>query len=428
VAIDESVNVDEYFAEVRVPLVQDKRGVADLSIDLGYRTSDYSTSGSSDTSKFEIQYAPVQSARIRASYNKAIRAPSIIELFNPQNIGQITIGADPCARTRDALGNIVPAVNTLNECLRTVSASQAAAFTAAYGNGGTTNTIPQGTANQLSQSQGGNPNLRPEEAETYSIGVTFTPDRIAGLTASIDYWNVHIDDAVDTLPAGVILNGCPDTGNPVYCSQLVRQPTTFSLQGASVAGGGYIVQTNQNIASGENSGVDIQAGYSLELEGGSALNFAVAGSYMVSNETTPYPGAHTYDCTGLFGITCQTVNPEWRHVARATWVLPAGLSATLSWRYISEVTQDNNDPDPTLNQSAFAGFDSFNGTISAESYFDIAATYELKKIQLRAGINNVTDKSPPMLGSEIIGGGAPNTYSTYDMFGRQIFFAINFSM
>jgi outer membrane receptor protein involved in Fe transport len=149
---------------------------------------------------------------------------------------------------------------------------------------------------------------------------------------------------------------------------------------------------------------------------------------MLSNETTPYPGAHTYDCTGLFGITCQTVNPEWRHVARATWVLPAGLSATLSWRYISEVTQDNNDPDPTLNQSAFAGFDSFNGTISAESYFDIAATYELKKIQLRAGINNVTDRSPPILGSEIIGGGAPNTYSTYDMFGRQIFFAINFAM
>src|SRR5256885_7270614 len=89
VSIDRVVDVKEYFAEVRVPLLQDKKGVQDLSFDVGYRSSDYSRSGTVDASKFEIQYAPVTSTRLRASYNKAIRAPVIIELFNPVNVGKI---------------------------------------------------------------------------------------------------------------------------------------------------------------------------------------------------------------------------------------------------------------------------------------------------------------------------------------------------
>ena len=112
-------------------------------------------------------------------------------------------------------------------------------------------------------------------------------------------------------------------------------------------------------------------------------------------------------------------------ILRATWQSPVGVAATLSWRYITEVKEDNNDSDPTLNNSAFNGFDPFNATIGAQSYFDLAATYQLKKIELRAGINNITDKTPPLLTSEVVSGGAPNTYSTYDMFGRQVFFAVN---
>jgi outer membrane receptor protein involved in Fe transport len=423
VPIDASIDVNEYFAEVRLPLVQDKKGAQDLSIDAGYRSSDYSTSGTVDTSKFEIQYAPVTSVRLRASYNKAIRAPSIIELFNPQNVGQITIAPDPCAPTVTG-GVLVPAAATLQQCLRTVSAAQAAAFTAAYGNGGTTNSIPQGTASQLSQSQGGNPDLRPEKADTYSIGVTLTPERVQRFTASVDYWNVKLEDGVGTLPAKLILN-CPFTGDPVFCSQLVRQPATFSLQGASVAGGGYIVQTSQNIAAGETTGVDVQGNYRFDFARRGSLSFTLAGVYMLDQKSTPYQGAHTYDCTGLFGITCQTVNPVWRHVFRATWQTPSRVSVTGSWRYFAEVKEDNNDSDPTLHNSAFSGYDPFNAKIGAQNYFDLFASYQFKKFEVRGGINNITDKDPPFLGSEIVAGGAPNTYGTYDIFGRQVFFGVN---
>jgi outer membrane receptor protein involved in Fe transport len=425
VPIDESIDVNEYFAEVRVPIVQDKKGAQDLSIDAGYRTSDYSTSGTADTWKFEVQYAPVNSTRLRASVNRAIRAPSIIELFNPQNVGKITSKPDPCAPTLDANFNIVPAVDTLQECLRTVRPDQAAAFTAAYGNGGTTNQIPQGTANQLSQLQGGNPTLKPETADTYSIGVSLTPGRLERFTASVDYWHIKIEDQVGTLPASVALNGCPDTGDPVYCALLSRQPQTFTLDGASVATGGYIIQTSQNIAASESSGIDVQGNYRLDFQRRGSLNFTLAASYMLSQETTLYHGAQPYDCTGLFGFTCQTINPEWRHVFRATWQTPSRVSVTASWRYIAEVKEDNNDPQPGLYQQTFAGYDSFNAKIGAQNYFDLAATYQVKKIELRAGINNLTDKAPPFLGSEIVGGGSPNTYGTYDIFGRQVFFAVN---
>jgi outer membrane receptor for ferrienterochelin and colicin len=146
---------------------------------------------------------------------------------------------------------------------------------------------------------------------------------------------------------------------------------------------------------------------------------------MLSSETTPYVGAHTYDCTGLFGLTCQTVNPKWRHIVRLTWAAPSRVSTTLSWRYISQVKEDNNDADPTLHNASFAGYDPFNAQIGARSYFDLTATYQVKKIEIRGGINNLADKDPPFIGSEIVGGGSPNTYALYDVFGRQMFFAFN---
>jgi iron complex outermembrane recepter protein len=425
VPIDASIDVKEYFAEVRVPIIADKKAARDLSIDVGYRSSDYSTSGTADTWKFEVQYAPVNSARLRASVNRAIRAPSIIELFNPQNVGKITSGPDPCAPTLDKSNNLVPASATLQECLRTVSSAQAAAFTAAYGNGGTTNTIPQGTASQLSQLQGGNLKLKPETADTYSLGVTLTPNRLNRFTASVDYWHIKIDDQVSVIPASFILTGCPSTGDPVFCSLLSRQPQTFTLDGASVATGGYIVQTSQNIASAQTSGVDVQANYRLDLKRGGALSFTLAASYMLSQETTPYRGSGTYDCAGLFGFTCQTVNPVWRHVVRVGWQTASQVSLTGTWRYLAGVKEDNNDSQTLLHNSVFGGYDPFNAKIGAQNYFDVAASYQWKKIEFRGGVNNITDKIPPFLGSEIVSGGAANTYGQYDMFGRQVFFGVN---
>ena len=120
---------------------------------------------------------------------------------------------------------------------------------AQYGNGGTTNTIPQGTAGQLTQLQGGNPDLRPETGGSYTLGSPSRRSRCPSFTGSIDYYRIKLKDAVSSLDAQVIMRNCLDTGDPTYCSQLVRHPINGTLNGASVAGGGYIVQTNVNIGA-----------------------------------------------------------------------------------------------------------------------------------------------------------------------------------
>jgi len=421
VPINNGIAVSEEFAEVRAPLLQNMPGAKELLLDGGYRRSDYSTSGVTNTYKIELQYAPIQDYRLRASYDKAIRAPAVVELYNPQLVGTAILGTDPCAPTFNANGTIMaPALYTLAECERTgVTAAQ-------YGNGGSTDRVPQGTGDQLSQLTGGNPKLQPEQAETYTVGLNFRPAQVPGLTGSVDYYHILVTGIVGTIPASLIETNCAETGNPFYCSQIVRNPVTGGLTGATIAGGGYIVQTNVNVAAAVVSGIDLQFDYKFDLPrqwGG--LDFDMNGTYLEHMESQPTPGAHTYDCAGYFGFTCQTINPRWHHIFRTTWTTPLdGLSAAATWRYIGPVSEDNNSPDPTLHFATWGAYDFYNARIPSYSYLDLEATWQATKIlTVRAGINNVCDKDPPLIDVELVGGGAANTYPTYDMFGRQVFIA-----
>jgi iron complex outermembrane recepter protein len=329
----------------------------------------------------------------------------------------IQFGNDPCAAVRNGTV-VIPATYSLQQCLNThVTAAQ-------YGNGGTTNTVPQGTAAQLSQLTGGNPALSPEQAETYTFGVNFAPSQLPGLTGSIDYYHISIRDEVTTIPAAVIMSNCANTGDPTYCSQLVRA-RNGSLNGSTIAGGGYFIQTNVNAGAALASGIDLQLAYKHDLPPGfGSLAFDMNGTYTQHLESTPLPGQHTYDCAGLFGFTCQTIDPRWHHIFRTTWITPWDVSTSLTWRYISRVGQDNNDPDQSLYQSQWGGYALENASIPAYNYLDLEATWHVNKmLTVRVGANNVLDKDPPIVTTEIVGGGSANTYSIYDMFGRQLFAA-----
>jgi outer membrane cobalamin receptor len=418
VPIDRGQSVDEGFIEVRAPVVQGKTGIYDLVFDAGYRYSDYSLAGSVDTQKFEVQYAPIQAFRLRASYQRAIRAPSLIELFNPELVGQIQFGNDPCAPFFDDDNQLQAATAPLSQCINTgVTPAQ-------YGNGFDTSIVPQGAAGQLTQLQAGNEELSPETADTYSFGVTFSPSFIPGLVGSIDYYKIKLEDAVNVVPANVIMSNCLQTGDPAYCSQLVRS-ASGGLTGASVESGGYIVQRVFNIGANEVEGVDLQTSYPLSLpEGWGSFRFMLNGAYLIASTTTPFKDAHTYDCTGLFGSTCQTVNPVWRHNLRAAWLTPWNVDVNLTWRYLGHVNLDNNDQDETLHFSTFGDYNTFNARISSQSYLDLAATWDItNKIKVRGGVNNLLDKDPPIITTEITSGGAANTYEYYDLYGRQLFLA-----
>jgi len=163
VGIDNSIWVNEGFIEMRAPLAQDRPGVKDLVVDSGFRHSDYNLAGGVNTYKFEVQYAPVEDVRFRGGYQRAIRAPNILELYTPPGFGLLANGPgiDPCAPTRDTLtGALIPATASLAECQRTgVTAAE-------YGNGGTTNSVKQCVALQCVQLTGGNTALKPGELES----------------------------------------------------------------------------------------------------------------------------------------------------------------------------------------------------------------------------------------------------------------------
>jgi iron complex outermembrane recepter protein len=415
VSIDQSQTVDEEFVELRVPLVQEMTGVRDLVFDTGFRHSDYSVTGPVNTHKFELQYAPVEDLRFRGSFQRAIRAPSLIELFNPPAIGLIQFGTDPCAPTTTSSGVVNGPAASLQQCLNTgVTAAQYAAG------------IPQLVAGQLTQLAGGNVALDPERSNSYTLGFTLTPTFLPSFTGSIDYFHIDLKGGIGVFPANVIMTNCLQTGDPQFCSQIVRNPANGSLNGPTQASGGYMIQTARNISETVLRGVDVQANYRLPIGDLGNLTFNLNGAYLNKAETTTAPGVVPYDCAGLFGAVCQTVNPRWHHIFRASWDMPGKITVSALWRYMSKVDLDQNQSNPTLQFATFGQPDLFNARIPAYSWLDLAGSWAFRDdMSLRVGVNNVFDKNPPLVTSEITAGGNANTYSVYDQLGRQIFAAVS---
>ena len=172
------------------------------------------------------------------------------------------MGADPCA-------GATPSASAA-ACAHTgVTAAQ-------YG------LIPQCVSGQCGQVIEGNSQLKPEVAKTWSLGLTFTPTELRGLTASIDYYHIRLENQVGNYPFAVILNGCLNDDNPIYCSQIVRNHITGALTGATVDGGGYFLQKDYNLGVSIVSGFDAQFNYRLGLPGNwGSIDTALNGAYLL---------------------------------------------------------------------------------------------------------------------------------------------------
>ena len=403
--IDNSLRVQEVYAEARIPFVQDQQYFDDLTGEVGFRYSDYSTGIQAKTWKLGLQWAPIEDIRFRGAYQKAIRAPSILELYTPQaatNTSQVA--EDPCAA-----GAVNPA--PLAQCLNTgITAAQ-------YG------VIPQCPSGQCSVLNGGNPLLQPETAKTFTVGFTTRPAIIRGFTASVDYYRVDLKDIIGSIPLGITLTRCLQTGDPQFCQNVVRAQNGI-LFGTTVGAGGYIVGTGVNVGAGVTSGIDGQLSYNVPwenwgVENWGGLSVSLAGSYLLKATTKSLPGDPAYDCAGLFGPQCQTLNPRWRHTMRVNWTTPWDVLFSVAWRYIGEVKLETDTNEPTIGTGAN---NAFNHTLPERSYVDLSAIWTINdNFTLRAGVNNVFDQDPPLVNNRISQTGSPNSYPTYDLMGRRLF-------
>jgi outer membrane receptor protein involved in Fe transport len=401
--VEGGFDVTELFGEMRVPLVEDAPFVKQLTLDLGYRYSDYSNFGGTNTYKIGGDWAPIDDLRFRGGYNRAVRAPNVQELFTPQGLGLFNMASDPCSGSSP--------VYTAAQCANTgVTAAQ-------YG------TILDNSAGQFNSLDGGNPDLQPETSDTYSLGFVATPSVLDGFSLSVDYFQIKIKDVISTVPPALAVTNCATTGNAAYCSLIHRDPTTGSLY---IGDNAYVVATNVNIGSLESSGIDVEARYGFDLEDvgvndAGALSFLLAGTWMDKYVQEPLPGEGTYDCVGLHGTTCGTPTPEWRHRLRTTWATPLDLNVSLTWRYISSVKSELTSSNPLLSGSV----NDIDRKIKAYNYFDLAFTYSAtENVTLNAGVNNLFDKDPPVVNSSTLASvyGNGNTYpGTYDSMGRYIF-------
>ena len=386
------IEVKEYFGEVRVPIIE--RGETLLSVNGSYRYSDYDTGVTTDTYGIGAEFALIRPVKLRGSYQQAVRAPNINELFSAQALGLFAMSSDPCAGPTPA--------RTLAECARTgVTAAQ-------YG------TILDNSAGQFNALFGGNPGLKPEEAETLTAGIVFTPTR--NLNASIDWWSIKIEGVVSAgLPSPLVINSCLDTG--AFCNLITRDRlgTLWLLPEARV------IATNLNLARIETSGIDVAVNYNHPIGRWGGLTFNFLGTWYDKFITDPGIGTGDYDCVGFHGPTCLVPQPEWRHKLRVGWSTPWRFDVAFTWRHLGEVAVDLSSSNPNLAGSFFP----VDAKLGARDYLDIAASFAFNKhLTIRGGINNVFDRDPPLVstpsGAAVFQNG--NTYpQVYDALGRRIF-------
>ena len=414
-----SFSVKEAFTEMRLPLAQHQAFAEDLSIEGGYRYSKYSEGFDTNTYKLGIDYAPVRDIRFRGSYQRAVRAPNIGELFSPTAVG-LDGSLDPCAvplkpGSTTVLANGV----TLKQC-------QLTGVTAAnFGN------ITPNTAFQYNGLVGGNPNLQPETSDTYSAGFVLQPHWVPNLTVSVDYYDIKLADAIGPITENVIVAGClGSNGNLAqqnyFCTLIHRQGGSLWLSSA-----GFVSDVDKNLGEIRTEGLDVKASYRLPLSSMGSLLFSLEGTRTGELITTPVPQfGLSYNCVGYYGATCGGSNSKWRHVFNGTWSTPwDGLDVNVRWRYYAHQDSQLASGNPLLNGD---GIQPFPGTehIDAYSYFDLTATFNVyKTIRLELGVNNLTDKAPPLVVGADCSTSSPagancngNTFpGVYDAMGRYLF-------
>ncbi len=406
IGVTGDADVSEIFGEIQVPLADDQPWAYSASVDAAYRHSEYQNLGT-DTYKFGADYAPVEDIRFRASYSRAVRAPNVIELFAAQGFGLFDADRDPCDATTGTR-----AANCIGTLPYQVTLGQS------------TSGALDSPAGQYNLLGGGNPNLNPEEADTYTYGLVWTPSFVPGFNISVDYFDIQVDGLVSTVGALNTLDLCYGQNDAAACGRITR-----NSGGQLWVGTGVVQDLNNNIGGLSTAGIDVNSNYAFDFDdlgmanmGSMQLSFV--GTYLSELITDTGLGgpASVYDCTGFYANQCGVPNPEWRHRARATWLTPWNVDVSATWRYYGEAEiAVLNATNGTLNN----GGTRIDRYFDAENYLDLAAVWSVTDtVTLRAGVNNVLDNDP-QLSYSVGTTGNGNTYpQLYDSFGRYFFFGV----
>lgn len=391
--MDASFSSEEFYAEILVPILVDKPFAEELSFEGAYRISDYSNTEAEDTYKLGINWAINSDIRIRANRLTAFRAPNLGEFASPitalslslfdQNSDQFVprlagrYNGDPCL-------------------LGTGDAAQCAAFGAP----------PVGTEFDSSTAEytyGGNPNIKPEQAESDTLGIVYTPGYLEGFDLSLDYYSIRVTDAVSQIQPGAALQSCyvddPNPNNPL-CGAVLRDPNTGFISTAIV--------NDFNLAAIEQEGIDVAANYVIDApeQMGGRFRFSYQGNFVTKQTRQNNSTVPEVDCKGTYGSACSgdfasILQADYKHRASIDWQLD-NMNFQLGWRRIGEVEY-------AVDRSE---------TISAQNYLDFAAAWQVnEELAVNFGVDNLLDREPP---TPEVGANHFNTVSDYSVIGRSV--------
>lgn len=271
-------DVKEAFGEINVPLLKDLPFAETLSVGAAIRLSDYSTVGNTTTWSVNGVYAPVRDIRFRGTYSEAVRAPNITELFAPQN-GTFDFIDDPCDPVNIPEGTQFRQANCAT--ILTALGIDPDEFSPT--------SSPIATATLPGRS-GGNPNLIQETSRTWTAGVVLRPSFLSGFTASADWYDIELRDAISTASAQELVDLCvdqPDLNNP-FCSSIGRDPNTGFVND-------YLIGP-QNVANFATAGLDVQLNYRINLSPTlGSVNVRLQGNYLDKLTFIATPGADVDD-------------------------------------------------------------------------------------------------------------------------------------
>jgi outer membrane receptor protein involved in Fe transport len=402
-------NVKEIFGELSVPLVSE-RFIHDLRVTAAGRYSDYSNIGGVTTYALGGEFAPIRDIRFRAQYQKAIRAPNVNELFAGQG-NNFPAATDVCS-SRTADGQRTAELRAA--CVRSgIPADRVFQF-------------PGNT--QVETIIGGNPDLIEEESDTYTAGVVFTPTFLRGFNATVDYYNIKIDNAISTFGGGTnnIIATCfgpqvgGDPANP-FCRAIVRRAdSTINV----------VNSINANIAQLEFEGIDFGMDYRTSLpfslyDEATALAIVVRGTRVMKQRSQADPTNRTVECVKLYGGLCGDPIPRWRLNTSVSMTSgPVGL--TLQHRFLSETFDDRQVrfANPRVNppvEYLFTPIDRPSSRIGNYHVFDASVNFDVNdRFSMTIGVENVFDRATPVPGDAA--DEQNNTFpATYDPFGRSFF-------
>ena len=407
-----AINVKEFAAQLDVPLLADKTFFKELGIGAAVRASNYSVTGTVTSYEADARWRPTSNLLFRGSFQRAVRAPNIGELFSPPQGSQLVIGTPPAA-----LGD---PCDVRSSARTGANAAQVAALCQAQGVPAAALSSYQFPTTATGQLVSGSTALTPEKANTFNVGMVLTsPVRsgpFADFSLSVDYYNIKISNVISTVPGLTVLSKCfnLDGSNPGYansnqfCQLIQRDPNTGQILNVATP---YL-----NLGGLTTDGIDVQVHWSVgaRCAGHSTRFYIDSGiNWLDKYEIQLLPGTPFLNYTGISNGSAlpssvpPRATPVWKTLT-TFGIRTDRINTGLRWHYqaaMNDVSAINTPNNVAPGVPAYATWDWF-GSLKVN-----------KSFELRAGVTDIGNHSLPTVSSSQNG----TDPALYDAVGRSFF-------